>query len=156
MSKQHFEAVLERPEGTGTWTYFAVPFNVESVFGSRSQVKVKGTVNGIPYRSSLMPGGDGTHYMVVNGTMRKAAGVSSGSTVDVLMEIDDEARIVTIPEDLANALYENEAAGSSFEKLSFSHKKEYVEWIEEAKRQETRVKRIQKAIEKLSGGDRLR
>lgn len=90
--KQQFQAKLLKPDATGSWTYFIVPFHVEEAFGSKAQVKVRGTVNGVPYRSSVMPTGDGTHSMVVNGTIREAAGVTAGDTVTVTMEPDTAPR----------------------------------------------------------------
>ncbi len=65
------------------------------------------------------------------------------------MEVDEEPRVVEVPEDFARALAGNEAAKKAFEKMSYSHKREYVEWINEAKKNETRQRRIAKAIEKL-------
>ena len=62
---RQFEEMLYRPEGTGTWTYVKVPFPADEAFGSKGQIKVKGTVNGVPYRSTLMPDGSGRHFMVV-------------------------------------------------------------------------------------------
>jgi uncharacterized protein YdeI (YjbR/CyaY-like superfamily) len=68
------------------------------------------------------------------------------------MDIDTEPRIVVVPEDFQQALDNNPKAKKIFEKFSYSHKKEYVEWIEGAKRQETRENRINKAIEQIAGG----
>lgn len=152
-----FSSRLIRPEGTGTWTYLDVPFDVEQAFGSRSQVKVKGTVNGVSYRGTLMPHGNGTHYMVVNQSLRESAGVQAGDTVDVEMEQDKEARTVDVPDDLRAAL---QAAAPSllepFLQLSYSHEKEYIDWIESAKKAETRARRIEKAVELLKEGKRLK
>lgn len=78
-----FEAELIRPEGTGTWTFVTVPFQVEEVLGSKAQVKVRGTINGIAYKGSLMPHGDGKHYMVVNKSLRDEAEASAGIRVKV-------------------------------------------------------------------------
>jgi hypothetical protein len=156
MSSHTFTASLERPEASGTWTYLVVPFKVEEVFGARSQVKVRGTVNGAPYRSSLMPRGDGSHYMVVNKEVRDRAGVSHGDTVDVVMEVDAEPRTLDIPPELVEALEGSREASETFEKLSYSHLKEYVDYIREAKKEETKLRRIRKAIETLAEGRSLK
>jgi hypothetical protein len=153
---REFEAKLERPEGVGTWTFVSVPFNVEEAYDIKSKIKVKGTVNGIPFRSSLMPSGDGTHFLVVNKSIRDAAGVSSGDIVHVAMEHDTDVREVIIPDDLKNALEVNENARGNFEQLSYSHKKEFVDWIGEAKREETHAKRIETTLLKLSGRKTLK
>ncbi len=152
MSKHTFKARLERPDAPGTWTYFTVPFDVQEVFGSRTRVAVKGTVNGFPYRSSLMPGGDGNHFMVVNSDIRQAVGVSAGDVVEVTMELDTDARAVTVPADFSKALGKNKEAKDAFEKLSYSHQKQYVDWIESAKKPETRAGRIEKALTMLVEG----
>lgn len=147
--KKEFEAKLERPEGVGTWTFLAIPFNIEEAYGVKSQVRVKGTVNGVQYKSSLMPNGDGTYFLVVNKSIRDAAGVSSGDSVYVVMERDTDIREVIVPDDLKNVLETDENTKENFEQLSYSHKKEFVDWIEQAKREETRVKRIETTLRKI-------
>lgn len=156
MAMHTFEAVLIRPEGTGTWTYLNVPFRAEEAFGSKAQVKVKGTVNGVPYRGSIMPHGDGSHYMVVKQELREAAGVTAGDSVAVTMELDTDKREVDVPQDLQAELETDEAAARTFDGLSYSHRKEYVTWIESAKKPETRTKRIARAVEMLAEGKKLK
>ncbi|WP_167747193.1 YdeI/OmpD-associated family protein [Cohnella luojiensis] len=151
-----FNAKLIRPNGTGTWTYVNVPFQVKEVYGSKGQVKVKGTLNGIAYRGSLMPHGDGTHYMVVNQTLREAANAIMGTIVEVVMERDTEERVIRIPEDFLTSLEENAEASAFFRNLAYSYQKEYVVWIEAAKKPETRQARIAKSIENLNEGKKLK
>jgi acetyl-CoA carboxylase beta subunit len=148
--KQSFEAVLERPEGVGTWTCIDVPFDVKSVFGKSSRIQVRGTIDGAPYRSSLLPKGDGHHFMVVKKEIRDVIEKSAGEKVIVTMEIDATPRVVDVSDDFKLALKKSKDAQEVFNKLSYSHKKEYVEWIESAKKSETREDRIRKAIEMLS------
>jgi hypothetical protein len=152
MAKFSFTSVLKRPDGIGTWTTLDIPTEVMSAFGKKGQVKVSGSINGHPFRSSAMPHGDGTHYLVINTSIREAVGVSQGDSVLVSMHADLEARQVTIPEDLVTALHENPASKAIFEKLSFSHQKQYVEWIESAKQAATRQDRISKTITMLPEG----
>lgn len=156
MKVHSFEAVLVKPEAVGAWTYVTVPFDVEELFGRKSQVRVKGTINGIAYKGSLMPHGNGTHFMVVNQALRDAAGVTAGCTVSVTMEHDDEERVVQVPDDFVRQLEANEAAGAFFGQLSYSYQKEYVSWIEASKKPETRTDRIGKAILKLTDGRKLK
>jgi bifunctional DNA-binding transcriptional regulator/antitoxin component of YhaV-PrlF toxin-antitoxin module len=146
MTRKEFRIKLERSGGAARFT---VPFNVQEVFGSKARVPVKGAVNGVPYRSSVFPMGDGKHYMVVNKSVRDAAGIEAGDTVRVTMEPDSEPRVVVVPSDFKTALARNGEARAAFDLLSYSHKKEYVKWITEAKKEETRVRRIEKAIEML-------
>jgi uncharacterized protein YdeI (YjbR/CyaY-like superfamily) len=110
---------------------------------------VKGSVNGIDFRSTALPHGDGRHYLVVAQTIRKAARVGPGDCVGVVVEIDDGPREVEVPEDLRQALVANPSAQAAFARYSYSHQKEIVDWINEAKRAETREKRIGKAVESL-------
>ena len=115
--KQHARASVHRtltgPETAGTWTYIVLPFSVMELFGTKSQVKVTGTMNGVRYRNSAMPQGDGTHYMVVNKEIRDQAGVVRGSEVTVLMDIDLEPREVEIPPEL-NALLARDVRSIGF------------------------------------------
>ena len=117
------------------------PFDVVEVFGRKGRVPVKGTINGFPFRSSLMNMGDG-HFMVVNAQLRDGAKCKKGDTVSVVMELDTEERAVQVPPYLKKIIASDAMAKEFWEKLSFTHKKEYVREIEDAKRPETREKRI--------------
>jgi hypothetical protein len=150
MPKKEFTSKLERFEGSGTWTYADIPFDVERAFGKKGQVKVKGTVNGVGFLSSLMPHGDGTHFLVVNRSTRDAAKIKEGAKVRIVIEADSEPRLIQAPPDLERALAKNKSAAASWEKLAPSHKKEYVLWITEAKKEETRQRRIEKAVAKIA------
>jgi hypothetical protein len=149
VEKCKFKAVLLRPEGQGTWTYLDIPFSVVDAYGGKGQVRVKGTINGHPFQSSAMPHGNGTHYLVVSRAIRDAIGATQGDVVNVLMEADARIRSVPIPADLKRALGKNGKAKTAFESLSYSHKKEYVEWIENAKKPETRTRRVARSLEML-------
>lgn len=151
-----FEAELIRPEGIGTWTYLTVPFQVKEVFGSKAQMKVKGTINNVSYKGSLMPHGNGQHYMVVNKFIREATQTEAGSRVKVTMELDTELREVNVPDDFLSELEANADADTFFNNLAYSYQKEYVSWIDEAKKPETRRNRITKAIDKLEAGLKLK
>ena len=149
MPRKSFKVTLKKPEGFNS-AYFVVPFDVQKVFGTRAQVKVKGTLDGYPYRGSIVPMGGGVHVMGLRKEIRDAIGKSAGDTVKVVMEIDSEPRMVEIPSDFKKALNKNKKIKVTFDKLSYSHRKEYVMWIESAKKIDTRIRRITKAIEKLS------
>src|SRR5438552_9070708 len=83
MPPKSFTATLQRPEGVGTWTYLTVPFDVLAEYGVKGQVKVQGTINGAFFRGSLMPHGDGRHFLVVKKSLRDQAGAAQGSLVKV-------------------------------------------------------------------------
>jgi hypothetical protein len=148
---KRFRVKLEEHEGMETLS-FVVPFDVREAFGSRGRVPVRGTINGFPFRSSIFPVGDGTHYMAVNRAMREGGKLKGGDTVTVTLEPDTEQRAVTPPADLARALKANKDAQATWDKLSYTHQKEYARSVEEAKRPETRRRRTEEAIEQLAAG----
>jgi Bacteriocin-protection, YdeI or OmpD-Associated/Domain of unknown function (DUF1905) len=143
-----FRATVER-EGTGT--FVRVPPDVVAKLGSRKRPPVRVTVGGHTFRSTVAVYGD-DFYLPLNAANRKAAGVASGDTVDVTIELDEEPRVVQVPDDLAAALAVDTSAAAAFEGLSYSHQREYVEWIDEAKRAETRARRVSGTVERLRAG----
>src|SRR5208282_4153473 len=98
------------------------PFDVVEVFHTKGRVPVKGTINGFPFRSSLMNMGDG-HMMAVNAGMRAGAKCKGGDTVSVVMELDQEERKVEIPAPLKKIIASDPKAKEVWNKLSFTHQK---------------------------------
>lgn len=129
----------------------SAPFDVEETFGTRARVPVRGTINGFPFRSSLMPMG-GCHRMVVNKALRDGAGVRAGDTVSVVMERDEEARTIDPPPLLKEELARSKAAQASWGRQSFTNKKEMARSITEAKLEETRSRRLAKVMDVLKNG----
>src|ERR1700679_887827 len=154
--KQIFTVQLIGRGPNGAWTHMDVPFNVEEAFGTKARVAVRGTVNGFPFRSSLMPRGKGVFYMAFTKEMQQATKAAAGDTVSVARGGDTAPRIVTLPADLKKALVKAPAQNKAFAALSYSHQKEYVDWIEGAKRTETRTNRIEKTITLLAAGKSAR
>jgi hypothetical protein len=130
----------------GAWTFLEVPFNVERAFGTKARVPVSGTMNGFAFQNSLMPNGDGTHSMMVNKALQAGAKASAGDLVSVAMDVDRSERVVTVPVELERALSANKTAALAFKALSYSHRKEFAEWVAAAKRQETRASRAAKSL----------
>jgi Bacteriocin-protection, YdeI or OmpD-Associated/Domain of unknown function (DUF1905) len=149
MSGQRFTAVLEA-SGRGGGHWVEVPFDAKQVFGE-ARPPVRGTVNGTPFRSRLAVY-SGATYLGLTKEVRRAAGLDVGSAVAVLIERDDAPREVEIPEPLARALQNNQVAKAVFDKLAFTHRKEYAQWIAEAQRDDTRRRRVVKAIKMLRDG----
>src|ERR1043165_4739965 len=141
---KRFRAVVNRKEG-GDVCSINIPFDVEQTFGGRNRVPVRGTLNGAPYRSSVFRMGGDCHFMVVNRRSRAAAGVRGGETVPVTMERDDAPRVMEPPADFARALKGNKDARATWDKLSYTHRREHVQSIEEAKKPETRQRRLEKS-----------
>ncbi len=127
--------------------FFEVPFDAKKEFGkARAPVKVR--VNGHGYRSTISVYG-GRYYVPVRKDRRAAAGVQVGDVVDVTLALDVEVREVAVPPDLAASLAKNRRARAAWEKLSYSHRKEHVDAIVQAKRAETRARRVEKTLEML-------
>ncbi len=124
------------------------PFDVVEVFQRKGRVPVKGTINGFPFRSSLMNMGGG-HMMAVNAQLRTGGNCKAGDTVDVVMELDEDKRTVEVPAYLKNIINSDPRAKEFWPKLSFTHQKEYVREIDVAKRPETREKRIAAMMDAL-------
>ncbi len=152
MAKFEFDATLVRPDGVGTWTYMDIPLEVTQELGAKGQIKVIGSINGHPFRTSARPHGDGSHYVVVNRSIRDAIQSTRGDVVHVVMERDTAPRTVDVPDDFAEAMESNQQLAKSFESLSYSHKKEFVDWIESAKKVVTRERRITKSLDMLMEG----
>jgi hypothetical protein len=138
-------------QGSSSATGLIPPFDVPNTFGTRARVPVRGTMNGYPFRSSLMPMG-GCHIMAVNKELREGAHAKAGDEVDVVMERDEEARTVEAPAELARELAKNKTARKRWETLAFTHKKEMANSIRDAKREETRQRRLAKLMQVLKTG----
>ena len=144
--KQTFTATIQNAGGGGA--FVEVPFDVEKEFGSK-RPKVKALIEGIPYRSTLMRMGTESHILGILKEIREQIGKTFGDEVTVTVELDDEPRVIEAPKDLMKKLKKDKEAKAFFDKLSYTHQKEYVRWITEAKKEETRQNRIVKAIEML-------
>jgi uncharacterized protein YdeI (YjbR/CyaY-like superfamily) len=94
----------------------------------------------------------GEFLLGLNREVREGAGVQAGDDVDVTVELDAAPREVEVPAALAAALAADPQAGASFERMAFSHRKEYARWVAEAKREETRQRRVQQAVEMIRAG----
>jgi hypothetical protein len=149
MATHRFETVLEA-EGPGV--FFQVPLDVPTVFG-KARAPVTGTINGHPFRSTVAVYG-GRSYLPVNRALREAAGVAAGDAVVIELEADDQPRTVDPPPDLAAALAADPEAEAAFAGLSFTHQREYATWVTEAKREATRSRRVEQAIQMLRDGRR--
>jgi Domain of unknown function (DUF1905)/Bacteriocin-protection, YdeI or OmpD-Associated len=117
--------------------------------GLKGMPKISAVIAGQPYRGSLMAMGDGTYCLGVLKSIQEAAGVDFGDTVTVSLELDTTPRVVEPPPDLARAMAGNKQMAAAWDKLSFTNKKEMARSLEEAKKPETRERRLAAAIEKL-------
>lgn len=148
--KLAFRARIEGKEA-GVVAAITPPVDVPEFFGTRARVPIRGTINGFPFRSSLMPCA-GKRMMPVNKSLCQGAGVRPGDIVDVVMERDEEARTVAPPPQLKKELAKSKPAQERWEKLSFTHKKEMANSIRDAKQEETRARRLAKVMHVLKTG----
>jgi hypothetical protein len=140
-----FTATLE---ARGAGRLVEVPLDVRALFG-QARAPVKATVNEYTFRSTIAVYG-GKYYLGLNREVRDAAGVKVGDVLKIDLERDEDERTVEVPQDLEAAL--DPATRATFDGLSFTHRREYVRWIEEAKREDTRTRRVAKAVEMLREG----
>ncbi len=138
-------------EATGkTATGIEVPVGVVEQLGSK-RPKVRATISGYTYRTSVASMG-GRFLLGVNAEVREKAGVHAGDVVDVDLELDTDERRIVVPPDLAQAFENDPAAHRFFEGLSYSQQRWFVEGIENAKKAETRQRRVAAAVERLREG----
>lgn len=130
--------------------YIEFPFDVQTLFGTKGQVKVKVKFDGIAeYRGSLANMGMGCHILPLTKEIRKQIGKTFSDMVFVELERDVEDREVSVPPDVQIVLNENPVAFDFFRSLAYTHRKEYIRWITDAKKEETRLRRIDAFLEKL-------
>jgi hypothetical protein len=148
-----FDGVLTPTVRGGGGTLVPVPREVAARLGLKGMPKVKAVIAGHPYRGSLMPMGDGTYCLGVLKSIQEAAGVGQGDSVTIELALDTEPRTVEVPSDLAKALGHDKKAAAAWDALSFTNRKEAARAIEEAKRPETRQRRLDGVLTKLRSGD---
>jgi hypothetical protein len=144
-----FKGVLTPTPRGGGGTLVPIPKEVAAKLGLKGMPKVQAMIAGTPYRGSLMPMGDGTYCLGVLKSIQEAAGVGQGDTISIELELDTAPRTVELPADLARAIKGDKQATAAWEALSFTGKKEMARALEEAKRPETRERRLAQALEAL-------
>jgi hypothetical protein len=137
--------------GGKTATGLAVPGDVVTALGGGRRPPVTITIGGHTYRTTIATMG-GRFLVPLSAANRQAAGVAAGDEVDVSIELDAAPREVEVPDDLASALAAEPTARQFFEGLSFTHRKEWVRWVTEAKRVETRAQRIARTVDAVKAG----
>jgi hypothetical protein len=147
--KVSFVATIIRHEGMNAG-YIEFPYSVQEVFGTRRMVKVKALFDGkVEYRGIMSNMGTGCHILIMIQEVRRKLGKTFGDSVSVEIVQDLEVREVILPEYVQVLLDENPDERTFFEKLSYTHRKEYINWITSAKKEETRANRLVSFIEKL-------
>jgi hypothetical protein len=145
-----FRAVIEEAGGGGM--FVRVPFDVEAAFGKK-RVPVQAAIDGQSYRGTLVRMGEPCHLLPILKEIRARIGKTAGDEVEVTLQEDLLPRAVEIPPDLGAALGKSPSAQAAFRKLSYTHQREYVNWIVEARRPDTRQRRIIQTIARLEQHD---
>ena len=149
--KHTFTGTIQNAGGGGA--FVEIPFNVEKAFGSK-RPKVKALIEGVPYRGILTRMGGEQHILIILKNIREQIGKTFGDEIKIIVEEDTEPRVIEVPAELKKAFKTEKEAKAFFEKLAYTHQREYVMWINEAKREETRQTRVAKTIEMLKQGKR--
>jgi len=152
VAKVRFQAELRASDSGGGGHLIEVPDEVVETLGGAGRIPVRVTFDGVPYRGSIVRYAGAMMIGVTKAVMAEA-GVSVGDTLDVVAENDDAAREVDVPEELAKAL-RSKKLGKAWDALSFTRRKELASGIANAKRPETRTKRVEQAVAELSARKR--
>jgi hypothetical protein len=153
--KVKFTAKIEQHEGMDA-AYIQFPYDVMKLYGVKGQVKVKAVFDDkVIYRGSLAKMGLPCHILGVTKEVRLKLNKSFGDKMKVEIEQDLEIREVSVPDDVSALLGENSRAKKFYESLSYTDRKEYMRWIESAKQEETRQRRIGMFLEKLKNKKRF-
>lgn len=147
-----FKAIIKQ-NGTMNAAYIEFPFSTEELFHKKGQVKIKALFDDkVEYRGSLAKMKSDCHILGLPQDIRKQLDKTFGDEVSVSLVEDQEERVVDIADDIVSVFNENPEAKIMFDKMSYTHKKEYIRWIEEAKKPETRENRKIKMIQMILDG----
>jgi len=129
-----FATVLAERGPTGLWPHLFLSAEASAWLGKRGRVNVIVSVNGVSFRRTARPDGKGGHFILFNADMRERSGVEPGDRMRVGLEVDRAPRTLETPRELEQALKSDPAARDAYRAMPPSHRKAYVEFIEEAKR----------------------
>jgi hypothetical protein len=138
-----------------TATGIDVPDEIIEALGGGKRPPVMVTIGGHTFRTTIAPMG-GQYLLGVNAENRAAAGATAGDVLDIEIVLDTAPREIAVPDDLAAALSTDAKATATFDSLSYTHRKEWVRWIEEAKKPETRATRLVKTVDSLREGKKAK
>ena len=156
-SKIGFRAKLFRPAATakvGSWTFLTLPKDASAKLPSRGMTTVEGTINGFPFRATLEPDGQRSHWLRVNRKMREAAGADAGDVVTLEIAPSAEELEPRVPADLRKALAAAPKARALWSDITPIARRDWIHWIASAKRAETRARRVDNACAMLAAGKR--
>jgi hypothetical protein len=152
-----FKARLLRPVAparSGSWTFVVLPTNASAKLPTRGLTTVEGTINEHPFRSTLEPDGQKSHWLKITRKMREAAGADVGDVVTLELRSASEEPEPRVPADLRKALAAAPQARALWSKITPIARRDWIHWITSAKRAETRARRIEGACKMLAAGKR--
>ena len=152
-----FKAKLLRPAATtkgGSWSFLVLPKNVSARLGTRGLTTVQGTINRHPFRATLEPDGQRSHWLRVDKKMREAAEAQVGEVVTLEITPAAEELEPRVPADLRKALAAAPRAREAWSDITPVARRDWIHWITSAKQLETRARRIDNACDMLAGGKR--
>ena len=141
-----FSAEIQKREGGGVFVEF--PHDVETLYGAKGRVPVRVTFDGIAYRGSMVRMGTPKHILLILKEIQEKLGKGPGARLRVTVELDDAPRVIILSPDV-EAAYKKAGVLERYRAMSFTHQREYANWIEEAKQAETRARRIAKSAADL-------
>jgi hypothetical protein len=156
MDTIRFEATLHKPASpkNATWTFLVLPTEASAKLPSRGMASVDGTFEGQPFQATLEPDGQGSHWLKVSRALREAAGANVGDTVALDITPVSEEPEPRVPADLRGALAAAPAAKAQWSGLTPVARRDWIQWIDTAKKAETRERRINNACDMLASGKR--
>jgi hypothetical protein len=156
-SKIRFKAKLYRPAPTAkaeSWTFLTLPKNASAKLPSRGMTTVEGTINGFPFRATLEPDGQKSHWLKVSRKMRQSAGADAGDIVTLEIASAGAEPEPRVPADLRKALAAAPKARALWSDITPVARRDWIQWIISAKQPETRTRRIDNACAMLASGKR--
>jgi hypothetical protein len=157
VSKIRFKAKLLRPAETGkvgSWTFLTLPKEASAKLPSRGMTTVEGTINGFPFRATLEPDGQKSHWLRVDRKMGEAAGADAGDVVTLELAPSAEELEPKVPADLRKALAAAPKARALWSDITLIARRDWIHWITSAKQPETRARRVENACSMLASGKR--
>ena len=145
--KKSFRGVLEPDHTELKWVIVRVPFDATKVWTVRKRLRVKGTINGFPFRTSLFGSTRGGHVLLVNKKMQKGGKVGPGDTAAIVLEPDLEERTASVPPELAAQLKQERSLKAWYESLNYSMRKYITDLVTGPKSAESRKRRAEQAAE---------
>jgi hypothetical protein len=141
-----FRAMIESSGPTGQWPHLFLPPEASAYLGKRGAVRVIVRVGAMSFRRAAKPDGDGGHYILFNADMRERTGKEAGDRVMVGLELDLTPQELEVPREFAQMMHADSEADAAFKTMPPSHRRGYLEFIEDAKRPEARARRMEQAL----------